>query len=321
MALSDRDYMRTLKFTKPRTWRSSCAAVLVAAVFGISAARLLAILGLLPKPYWVQSAPWRIGNQEIEAPLVVVGACLMFNILRHAPRSARALACFTALIAGCATLLRLRIETPRSQFQGLNARTEPRSPSTRGAAKASAPDGTRPNEIAISVPAPAPWTGPDGESLVVRPNAAKPGGISVELVNNPGARDPSFRQLTEFLRTDPTDRRPYKDGLWVCACYAEQLHNRSEKAGIRCAFVTVDLGKVQGLHTLNAFRTLDRGLVFVDCTSSQRTHDGGGPDNDDKVVDVRIGREYVPRYLFPSKGWREWCESMGVVQMNPIIDW
>jgi len=43
-------------------------------------------------------------------------------------------------------------------------------------------------------------------------------------------------------------------GSFVCADFAETLHNNAEKVGIRVAYVTVN-----GIHALNAFDTTDRG--------------------------------------------------------------
>jgi hypothetical protein len=96
------------------------------------------------------------------------------------------------------------------------------------------------------------------------------------------------------------------------------LHNNAEKAGIRCAYVSLDmvgysdpynLGIASDAgHACNAFETTDRGLVYIDCTGNP---DSGGPANNDMIVDVQIGREYIPRFVFPSGGWT--IDSMGTV--------
>jgi len=61
-------------------------------------------------------------------------------------------------------------------------------------------------------------------------------------VNNPDARNPSWKQLKNFLQKDLTDRIEYDEDSFVCADYAEMLHNSAEKAGWRTAFVVVELG-------------------------------------------------------------------------------
>ena len=145
------------------------------------------------------------------------------------------------------------------------------------------------------------WRGEAGESVYerVRDGAAvvvQPSGQPVSLVNNPSARNPSWRELCDFLRVDRTDEQKYVPGIFVCSCFAEMLHNNAEAAGLRCAYVTVDLPEG---HALNAFRTTDRGLVFIDCTASLR---GDAPSHD-SIVDLSEGRDYTPRAIFAGDGW------------------
>jgi hypothetical protein len=91
-------------------------------------------------------------------------------------------------------------------------------------------------------------------------------GFQVVLENNPQARDPSWDQLKAFLTEDKTDERDYVLGDFVCGSFAQDVHNNAEKAGIRAAWVAIDLaGKPIG-HAINAFNTSDRGLVFTDST-------------------------------------------------------
>ncbi len=154
------------------------------------------------------------------------------------------------------------------------------------------------------------WRGADGEEMIVRPSVAKPNGERIRLVNNPQASDPTYRKLIEFLRSDASDRRPYIDGQWVCANYAEEVHNSAERADIRCALVTIWFVDGES-HSCNLFRTVDRGLVYIDCTGGSVNE---GPPNHDMVVEVEVGKSYVPRHLFPSDGWEEMAEPAGVVR-------
>lgn len=91
-------------------------------------------------------------------------------------------------------------------------------------------------------------------------------GYKVVLDNNPAAVDPTWQQVKDFLAADKTDERDYVPGDFVCSSFAQDVHNNAEKAGIRAAWVAIDLeGKPIG-HALNAFDTTDRGLVFTDST-------------------------------------------------------
>lgn len=146
-------------------------------------------------------------------------------------------------------------------------------------------------------------------------------GDSIILKNNPHARNPSWTELKTFLLKDDTDSIKYDFNKFVCADFAERLHNNAEAAGIRAAFVVVWLGpssywpRSDG-HALNAFETTDKGLVFIDCTGPL-----GFSINADKIVDVEVGKDYVPRSIFPEPGWSDVWDSMGKVERIEIIQW
>lgn len=106
----------------------------------------------------------------------------------------------------------------------------------------------------------------------------------------------------------------------MCADFAEELHNNAESTGIRAAFVAVELGPCSyfpsiGGHALNAFETTDRGLVFIDCTSSNQGV------NADKIVNVEVGKDYIPISIFPEPGWDDVWFNMGEVLEIEVIEW
>lgn len=145
-------------------------------------------------------------------------------------------------------------------------------------------------------------------------------GNYIELVNNPDARNPSWAELKAFLLKDKTDSRRYDLASFVCADFAEMIHNNAEEAGIRAAYVSLQLGPCTyypfgGGHTLNAFETTDRGLVYIDCTGCEYSI------NADKIVKVKVGRDYVPRSIFPEPGWDSVWYSMGEVKEIEVIQW
>jgi hypothetical protein len=147
-------------------------------------------------------------------------------------------------------------------------------------------------------------------------------GHYIELFNNPDAHDPSWKELEEFLREDDTDTIPYDFSSFVCADFAERLHNNAEQAGLRTAYVTITLGPCDyyptiGGHALNAFDTTDEGLVFVDCTGLSEQ----GPKYFDKVVSVEEGQEYQPRLVFKQSNWSTLCGTMGEVLSIDGIQW
>ena len=163
------------------------------------------------------------------------------------------------------------------------------------------------------------WRGPQGEFLQSRvfkeetslhalnPPVAKADGSLVWLTNGEHARNPTGNQLRTFLLSDDTDSREYLEGQFVCADFAEMLHNRAEAAGMRCAYVLIVFQVGEG-HAMNAFQTIDEGLVFVDCTGSNGQD---GPRSKDALVAVAAGLPYIPKYLVDD-GWT--VESMGIVE-------
>ena len=146
-------------------------------------------------------------------------------------------------------------------------------------------------------------------------------GNPIILVNNPNATNPTWNQLINFIKQDETDKHPYLFRSFVCADFAEMLHNSAEKAGIRAAFVSLQLGSspdypMGGGHACNAFQTTDRGLVYIDCTR----YLGAGPSNADKIVDVKVGQDYRPKALFPEPGWYS-PYGMGEVLKIEVLQW
>jgi hypothetical protein len=110
-------------------------------------------------------------------------------------------------------------------------------------------------------------------------------GARVRLTQNPSAQDPSLDTLIRFLETDPTDQVLYVKGQFVCVEFALVVHNNAEKAGIRAAFVTIEYSDGGIGHALNAFKTTDHGLVYVDCTNSGKPGDRG-----DRFSYLRVGK-------------------------------
>jgi len=145
-------------------------------------------------------------------------------------------------------------------------------------------------------------------------------GHRITLENNPDAKNPSWADLKVFLLDDDTDSIKYDFDKFVCADFAERLHNNAEATGIRSAFVSIWLGPcsywpTSGGHALNAFETSDKGLVFIDCTGSLSSV------NADKIVDVEVGKNYIPRSIFPEPGWSDTWDSMGQVEEIETIQW
>jgi len=156
-------------------------------------------------------------------------------------------------------------------------------------------------------------------------------GEPIELIDNPDAVNPSYAELLAFIIEDATDTNEYIIGQYVCADFAEDVHNNAEAAGIRAAWVGIDFEEDEEGHALNAFETTDEGLVYIDCTGSNREKeldtvqesDEGSisfmkPIPRDTIAYVEIGKEYgviyttkatslsYDFYLEYQKAWQEY---------------
>jgi hypothetical protein len=112
--------------------------------------------------------------------------------------------------------------------------------------------------------------------------------------DNETASDPTWAELLDFLRGDKTDENAYVPDNYVCAHFAWDVHDNAERAGIRAAVVSIELSDIEVGHALNAFKTTDRGLVFIDCTGTGAPQPG---QSYDKIVSLGLGTPYAALYL------------------------
>jgi len=131
---------------------------------------------------------------------------------------------------------------------------------------------------------------------IVPPYRANPNGF-FNLENNTDATSNiTWSQLKDFLLEDRTDSNPYLENIYTCGEFAEELHNNAETRGIKAAFVAIQFRDDSVPHALNAFMTIDRGLVYIDVTGSPPGVDG--PQHMDCIVTVRIGQRLHRTLLF-----------------------
>lgn len=128
------------------------------------------------------------------------------------------------------------------------------------------------------------------------------------LENNPCATDPTYTELINFLVNDNTDRIPYDFENFVCADFAERVHNNAESNGIRAAYVIIDEKRLNG-HALNAFNTVDKGLIYVDCTGFLDRPDLQA----DKFVRLEIGEYPYMELICPSSYHHEVDNSIHLI--------
>lgn len=145
----------------------------------------------------------------------------------------------------------------------------------------------------------------------------------VVLINNKNSKQISYKELKAFIKEDDTDKILYDIENFVCADYAELLHNRAEEAGITCYFVSVEFVNpiIEGQeefygHALNAFYTTDRGLIYIDCTgydtiSTPKCH------ADHFVENVIVGQVMEHNFLYPNGRYIN-IKDMGFGEISSI---
>lgn len=147
-------------------------------------------------------------------------------------------------------------------------------------------------------------------------------GHPITLMENPKSENTTWENLVAFLHDDQTDTETFDEKTFVCSDFAEMLHNRAESAGIKCAYVTVDLGPSQeypeGIgHALNAFQTTDQGCIYIDSTHTNRAP----VYYQDKKVLLVIGQPYVPQSLFKDDHYEINWGNMGTVKTIEVVQW
>lgn len=131
-------------------------------------------------------------------------------------------------------------------------------------------------------------------------------GHKISLINNNNAVNPTYSQLIAFIKADKTDERSYVPGKYTCGDFAETVHNNAEKAGYRAGWVSIE-----GInHSCNAFQTTDKGIIYIDCTSSPN-----GNGYWDSSVKIANGIEYKRVPLFTDNFY---FYSMGTVNSYKI---
>lgn len=102
-------------------------------------------------------------------------------------------------------------------------------------------------------------------------------GVEASLGHGYTLRDPTYKEATTFLRKDKTDGNKYEEDTYICSHFARDVCNNAEANGFRCA--VVNLRYPDGGHSIIAFNTVDKGLLFFE------------PQFDHKVK-VVIGKSY-----------------------------
>ena len=75
-------------------------------------------------------------------------------------------------------------------------------------------------------------------------------------------KNPTFQEVRDFVLKDPTSRNGFVFNQYECRHFATEVNNNAEAAGLRCAIVL--LCYKRGQHSVIAFDTTDRGLIYIE---------------------------------------------------------
>lgn len=83
-------------------------------------------------------------------------------------------------------------------------------------------------------------------------------------------KNPTFQELRDFILRDPTNRSEFILNQYECRHFATEVNNNAEAEGLRCGFALVCFE--QGQHSVVAFDTTDRGLVYIEPQTDAAIH-------------------------------------------------
>ena len=90
-------------------------------------------------------------------------------------------------------------------------------------------------------------------------------------------RNPSYLEIIRFIAQDKTNLHPYIENSYTCWQFSADVLNNAYQAGYRGGFVYITLA--EGAHSIVAFNTTDRGLIFIE-------------PQDDSLKNLQVGIHY-----------------------------
>jgi hypothetical protein len=76
-------------------------------------------------------------------------------------------------------------------------------------------------------------------------------------------QNPTYQEMKTFLAQDTTDLNKYAPDEYICTDFAAAVNNNADTEGVRCAIVDIFYPEGYG-HTIVAFETTDKGLIFIE---------------------------------------------------------
>ena len=100
-------------------------------------------------------------------------------------------------------------------------------------------------------------------------------------------KNPTFQEVRDFILRDPTSRNQFVLNQYECRHFATEVNNNAEAEGLRCAFVLLCFDR--GQHSVIAFDTTDRGLVYIEPQTDAAIHpEVGGKCQGKEIKEILI---------------------------------
>jgi hypothetical protein len=110
-------------------------------------------------------------------------------------------------------------------------------------------------------------------------------------------RDPTYQEMLSFIASDQTNTHEYS-GSYDCYDFTNELCNNAFNNGYRAGFVYIEF--LYDAHALVCFRTVDKGLVFIE------------PQSDD-IMNVVIGEHYWNRAVYEAPTYDDMIMNYDVI--------
>ena len=105
-------------------------------------------------------------------------------------------------------------------------------------------------------------------------------GITIGRSHGFNRWNPTYAEMLDFIRRDKTDENTYVEDVYTCFEFTADVSRNADAENIRSAFVYI-LFRGEA-HSIVAFDTIDRGLIFIE------------PQTDEQMY-LEVGRPYWPR--------------------------
>jgi hypothetical protein len=120
-------------------------------------------------------------------------------------------------------------------------------------------------------------------------------GTAIAVIENQKAADPSYAPLISFLSDYEGPSGDYETGH-VCSSYAVELHDMAESMDINASVVLIYYRGVVDPHMIVAFKTTDKGWIYVDWTGLTPEEQAQGYPGAFRTADVVPGSTYLLHY-------------------------